>query len=371
MVSSAGQLRIFFDAYELAPGVGKSIGIYNYAKNLFRALVENLGNSIELTVACNSACAPDFDASHPSVKLQVLRQGAPSTLARQLWLRGGAALAFRRNRSDIYFSPKGFLPNGIRLLSPRAKSAVVVHDLIPLWYAEKHPGHFGQLEQLVVNQGLSHSVRKADCVIAISGATATDIERRLGRSAGVVVVHNGVPVTPPGLPPLSGPYVFAVTSSFPHKNASGVLAAYSAYRQLTDTPIPLVVCGIDDPLLPGVVALKGLSDTAMHGCYANARLVLFLSFVEGFGFPPVEAMTHGTQALCSDIPSLREVTRGAAFYAPPDDPQKVGRKLHELLAQPAPDRKATAAAVAGFSWDACARGILDVFGMLSKEVEKR
>lgn len=365
MGSNKTLAKVFFDAYELAPGAGKSMGIYNYAKNLFRALLELPSDGIEFVVACNGACVADFSLTHSRVSVRVLSDEAPGTIARQSWLRVGAALTFRQEKADIYFSPKGFLPNGIQVFSPKAKSAVVVHDLIPLWYAEKHPGYFGYLEQFVVNRGLAHSVHNADRVIAISHATAADITDRLGRSGGLAVVHNGVPISAPGDAPLEGSYIFAVTSNYPHKNASGVLAAYRRYRELVDDPVPLVVCGIDTPNEPGVIALKGLSDSAMHGCYANAKLFLFLSFIEGFGFPPVEAMSHGTSVLCSDIPSLREVTRGFATYVSPDDYSLAGERIAELLGEPESDRKGLSEAVAGYGWDVCATGVLNVLKELS------
>lgn len=359
-------LRYLFDAYELAPGAGKSIGIYNYAKNLWRALVARLDGSFEIVAVCNGACAPDFAVEHPHAHVRVVGDKAPGTIERQLWLRARAAVVFRRERADVYFSPKGFLPNGIRVLSPRSRSVVVIHDLIPFWYADVYPGYFGYLEQLVVNHGLAHSVRKADCLVAISVATATDIEERLGRTREVIVVHNGVPRVSPGPPPVACPYIFAVTSHFPHKNSAGVLAAYRVYRQLVASPLPLVVCGMDDPHETGVIVLKGISDSALHGCYAHARLFLFLSLVEGFGFPPVEAMSHGTPVLCSDIPSLREVTQGVVSYVSPTDPQQAGKRIAELLTQVEPDRKRMLEAISGYSWDNCAKGILEALKRASE-----
>lgn len=360
-------LRVLFDAYELAPGAGKSMGIYNYAKNLLHELALAGDQSVQLIVACNTACAADFQPRRNNVRVEIIGAGAPGKLARQLWLRGGAALQVRKQCADIYFSPKGFLPNGVTMLSPRAKSVVVVHDLIPLWYADHFPGHFGWLEELVVNRSLIRSACKADRVIAISQATAMDIQTRLGRSKDVIVVHNGVPICAPGDAPIEGPYIFAVSSGLPHKNASGLIEAYRQYRELAKNPLPLVLCGVAQPEVDGIHAMRGLSDAEMHGCYAHARLFVFLSRIEGFGFPPLEAMSHGTEVLCSDIPALREVTHGAAYYVPPDEPQAVCAKLLEILDRPAPDRDLVSKTVKAFSWDTCAKGVLAVLQDHSKK----
>lgn len=361
-------LRVLFDVYELAPGSGKSIGIYNYAKNLLSELARADDQSMQFIVVCNKACAPDFQPRKNNVHVEIIGSGAPSKLARQFWLRGGAAWQVRKQCADIYFSPKGFLPNGFAIFSPNVKSVVVIHDLIPLWYADHFPGYFGWLEELVVNRSLIRSVCKADRVIAISQATAMDIQARLGRSKDVIVVHNGVPISLPGCAPIEGPYIFSVSSDLPHKNASGLIDAYRQYRFLAKNPLPLILCGVTQPEVQGIYAMRGLSDIEMHGCYAHARLFVFLSRIEGFGFPPLEAMSHGTEVLCSDIPVLREVTNGAAYYVSPDEPQAVCAKLLEILERPAPCRDLVSKTSKIFSWETCAKGVLEVLrGHLQKK----
>ncbi|MDP2267127.1 MAG: glycosyltransferase family 1 protein [Thiobacillus sp.] len=356
-------MRVLFDAFELAPGAGKSIGIYNYALNLFRALLQQLPSDIELVVVCNPACAADFDPGiHPRVRRIVLGTRNPGRVVRQLWLRWGALREVRRNKADTYFSPKGFLPGFVGRVRG-VRTVVVLHDLIPLWYAEHHSGFFGFLEERLVNGGLRRTARKADRIVAISRATADDIASRTKRTRDVSVVHNGLPLVAPGPRLLTGDYLFAITSSLPHKNATGVLAAYRAYRLLVSVPLPLLVCGIADPGLEGVHAVRGLSDAELHSCYAHARAFLFLSRIEGFGFPPLEAMTHGVPVVCADVSALREVTQGAAVLVDPDDAVGAGAALRDM-ATDSPERervvKLGQSVVASYSWERCARGVLAV-----------
>jgi N-acetylglucosaminyldiphosphoundecaprenol N-acetyl-beta-D-mannosaminyltransferase len=353
------RLRVLFDAYELAPGSGKSIGIYNYAKNLLRELVALNDESVEFIVMCNTACVNDFTYSASNIKISIIGKYEPGKIARQFWMRCGAAFQVYKHGADIYFSPKGFLPNGLKLLSPRTKSVVVIHDLIPLWYREHHPGYFGWLEELIVNGSLIKSATTGDRVIAISQATASDIQRRLGRTVGIDVVHNGVPVSQPGKVPMSTPYIFAISSNLPHKNSEGLIAAYVKYREKAINPLPMVLCGVDQPPVDGIHAVKNLTDCELHGYYANARLFLFLSLIEGFGFPPLEAMSHGTKVLCSDIPSLREVTQNVANYVDPSAPDEICSKLLEILGRDAPPRDLIAKSISQYSWEACAKGVLN------------
>ena len=69
-------------------------------------------------------------------------------------------------------------------------------------------------------------------------------------------------------------------------------------------------------------------------------------------------MLHGTQVVCSDIPSLREETRGAAHYVPANDAAATGALLAQILDQPVPSKEDIRNNASVYSWEACARGVL-------------
>lgn len=359
-------IRVLFDVVELAPGMGKSMGIYNYALNLYRHILPLLADDVELHVACNAGCAADFGpAGARSVHQHVVSaRRTPGTFERQLWMRMGAQALAKRLGCTHYFSPKGFLPGWFG--RPMGLTSVVVlHDLIPLWYEVHAPGTFGRLERRVVNGGLLRAARHADELVVISAATADEVQQLAGRpQARMHVVHNGVPfVRPEVARPVDHPYLFAVSSAMPHKNAQGLLDAYACYRERVSDPLPLIVCGLPDMGLPGVTSVRGLSDVALHTYYAHAEVFLFLSLVEGFGFPPVEAMSHGTPVVCSDIASLREVTAGAALLVPPKQPNLVAQQLAALLSEPralADMRERGPKVAQRYGWVPCAQAVLDV-----------
>jgi len=363
------KLRVLFDAFELVPDSGKSIGIYHYAVSLWRALQSRADVELEWVLACNGRNADALAGALGS--RQIVYPGAPSQWQRQAWLRWHAQALMRREGCDVYFSPKGFLPGwwgrtfGVR-------TCAVVHDLIPLWYAEHHPGYFGRAEAWVVNRELQRTCRSADAVVTISEAAAQDIRQRCPGGSPPHVIHNGLP--PVAVRPVpSGrvrPFIFAMASSLPHKNARMVLAGYQRYRACVDDPLDLVVCGIDDPGQPGVTTIRGVSAEVLHGHYREARLFVFLSRTEGFGFPPLEAMAHGTPVLCSDIPVLRETTCGNAVFVAPDDASAIGAALRETLSPEGHDtlmrlRGAAPGVLARYSWSACAESVAGVLKSLA------
>jgi glycosyltransferase involved in cell wall biosynthesis len=63
----------------------------------------------------------------------------------------------------------------------------------------------------------------------------------------------------------------------------------------------------------------------------GARVFLFLSLVEGFGFPPIEAMQLKTPVICSNLSSLPEVVQDAAVCVNPTDYVRVAEAIEAVL----------------------------------------
>ncbi|WP_293935312.1 glycosyltransferase family 1 protein [Iodobacter sp.] len=356
-------MLVLFDFFELTPGKGKSIGINNYAINLLEALADRPDNICTFIVACNSS----FDKTRmqnlqsKGVLFHTVKYN-PSILARIFWNRLGAALLSRKMKINLYFSPKGFLPHGLSFLCKQASSLVVIHDLIPFWYKDRFPKYFGLMEELFILGGLEYSVKYSDSIVAISDFTAADIARRLGRKSGIETVYNGVPLTAADKNLYEGDYIFSVGSSLPHKNLETLLSAYSIYRSVTANPLPLVICGVSDPGVEGVLAVKGISDFQLHSYYAHAKLFIFLPHIEGFGFPPLEALSHHTPVLCSDIPVLREITKGLCTYVKPDCADSVALMIGSLLSDHnlEQDSIKISALLSEYSWRNCAEKISNI-----------
>lgn len=64
---------------------------------------------------------------------------------------------------------------------------------------------------------------------------------------------------------------------------------------------------------------------------AKAQLLLFLSYFEGFGYPPVEAFAVGTAVVCYDLPVLRENLGNLPSYVPVGDISKLESCLSEAF----------------------------------------
>lgn len=214
---------------------------------------------------------------------------------------------------------------------------------------------FNPLENAYIMARLKASIKGADRIITISEYSRRDILHQVpGCGERIRVISNGVndvafekdqsragtggrAETGGGQKPEVQDYIIAMTSGLPHKNAKGVLRAYEAYYRQAAVPLELVVIGIADTSSYQEMDREAAAHVACHkyiGQFtemcriaAGARAYLFLSYMEGFGFPPLEAMQLGVPVVCSHRSSLPEVVGEAGLLVDPDDPEAVAEAL--------------------------------------------
>ena len=137
------------------------------------------------------------------------------------------------------------------------------------------------------------------------------------------------------------PYLLYLGNLHPRKNVERLVEAYSAARS-TNAAVAdhqLVIAGrrwwgaqTDGERLPaGVVRLGGVSDLVRRYLFEHATALAYVSLFEGFGLPPLEAMSARTPVLGSDIPALREVCGDAAVLVDPFDVEAIADGLVRLV----------------------------------------
>ncbi len=143
------------------------------------------------------------------------------------------------------------------------------------------------------------------------GVVYNGIDHREVRSGGAAEAAIGPPLP-------SRRYILAQASVKPHKNIGILLQAFAdpALANLT-----LVLFGGDDraafaaaghSIPPNVVFAGLVGDNTLAGLFRNALCLAFPSLTEGFGLPPLEAMTAGTPAVVSDRGAIPEICGGGA-----------------------------------------------------------
>lgn len=347
-------MNLVIDCFKLVKGAGKSIGIYNLAKSIVCHIgerVEETGNrpgfgdgreGHSVIVLGNSYNRGEFDV--PGVTFVEVSGNPRNKLYCILWELVFVRKYARRYQADRVLFPRGYRPFGAkgnigrRGDGRKIKDTILIHDLIPFYYDEHYPGVFHKAENAYIMNRLKTSMEKADRIITISQCSKADILNKVpGCGDKITVIYNGLNDVSYEDAAEKGrraqerrqEYIAAMTSGLPHKNAEGVLKTYEAYRKKAEKPLDLVVFGIAD-----TSAWKGMEKEAsshvrcckffekfedMCRTAAGAKAYLFLSYVEGFGFPPLEAMQLGVPVVCSNASSLPEVVGDAGILVSPED----------------------------------------------------
>jgi glycosyltransferase involved in cell wall biosynthesis len=214
--------------------------------------------------------------------------------------------------------------------------ALTLHDLSFL----ERPGDFTPYERAWHRLArIGRLARRAARVVAVSEATAAAARARLGVEAVVVPAGPGDP-GPLDVTPRGGRYFLFVGAREPRKGIDVLVAAHK---------------GLDEELvLVGEGHERGrASREEKAALYAGAIAVVLPSWCEGYGYTPLEAYAHGTPAIVSDLPALRETAGEGALYVPPGDVAALRAAMRALADDRALRRRLAAggaAALARRSW---------------------
>ncbi len=135
------------------------------------------------------------------------------------------------------------------------------------------------------------------------------------------------------------PYILSVGNIKPHKNIPRLIRAF---EMIADSiPHHLFVIGRSDGFITGAGATTTnnarihftgfLSDEEVQAAYAFADLFVFPSLYEGYGLPPLEAMSYGVPVVASTAASIPEVCGDAALYCNPLEEQSIAESMLTLL----------------------------------------
>jgi len=252
---------------------------------------------------------------------------------------------------------------------------VTVHDLLWRRIPDAYPPRGRRWHEAALRRAL----RRAAHFVVPADVVAADLVEA-GASPDAI---TAIPMGSDHLPPpdraaaaahlaslgVHGPYLLCVGTLEPRKNLPRLVQAYEAVRSQLPEPFPLVIVGPSGwgeqvASGQGVVLAGSVSSTELAGLYASAHLLAYVPLIEGFGLPPVEAMSVGTPVVASPLPS----TGGAAFQVDPRDTESIAAGLLRV-ASDGPIRRDLVergtVRAAELSWTSIARRHRDVWDLVS------
>ena len=252
-------------------------------------------------------------------------------------------------RIDVLHSPTFIMP----VWRGRARHVLTIHDMSSFVMPYCHPPiRRGPLYERVV----SASIRRADLVTVPSSSVKADIlrfvndvsEERLrviacGIDNAFYPRHAAEVTRVLRRLAIPTPYVLYLGTLDPRKNLPMLIDAFA--ELVAGGRSEHLVLGGDAGWSPNEllsrIARNGLqarihlpgyiAEADLPFVYAGATLFVYPSLLEGFGFPPLEAMATGIPVVSSDTSSLRENLAGAATLVPSDDAKQLEVAMRTLL----------------------------------------
>jgi len=333
---------------------GKSTGIEEYAKKALNAIFETDVDN-EYILFFNAWRGKDVDFSwalcNPNVSIK--KYAIPNKLLNfSLWFLQYPKLDKLCGGVDIFFMPN----NNFCALSKSVRLLLTVHDL-----SFEHYNHSFSLRRRLwhffVNPRLL--TKKASHIFAVSEATRDDLFVTYG------IASQKMTVTRNGITDVIGqynrnsielinvkqkynlPYAFILYFGTiePRKNIVSIIKAYDQLRSANkDIKHQLIIAGArgwnGEKIYDAVAMAKYKKDIKIiinipekekEPLYTLASVFVYPSFFEGFGFPPLEAITCLVPSIVSHTTSLPEVVGNNAIMIDPMRSDEIAHVFKEII----------------------------------------
>jgi glycosyltransferase involved in cell wall biosynthesis len=363
-------------ALDALPLVVRSAGVARYVEELVRAMAE-LRPGMEIVLLApsplltRSGLRPERREWPPNVRFVTsLRypvvMGLPfESLAKHVSLESLTGPIDVFHGTTYVLPPRGTVP-----------MVVTVHDLALLRFAE-----LGTPALCRMVARVRPAASRAARIIAVSEWTRRDVIELCGVAPGKVsVAYNGHRAERRTVRRESDnqleirqgirkPFFLHVGTLEPRKNLPALLRAFARTIESGDGQHQLVLCGepgregahlrrlsAELDLNSSVIFTGHVDDRCLARLYTDAEALVYPSLYEGFGIPPLEAMSYGTPVIASRAAALPEVVGDAALLVDPNDESEIAAAMtREELARRGRQRAGM------FTWNDAAAATLRVY----------
>ena len=297
-------------------------GIGTYIKSVIPGLMDKINNcsfylivnySVNYFLKNNNATLIKIEAKPYSIKEQFeIRNKIPKKIS-------------------LYWSPHYINP-----LFLHANYLLTIHDL---YHLNKTRNLFKRIYSYLY---FSHIKFYQYNIIAVSNFTMNELVAFNFNPSNITVIHNGLPENFKDLKIKRKNFILTVGNMKKNKNILRLVMAFESIQDVIDLDLYIVgeyenIRDRDEEALNKImindrIKLLGVLEKNMLEKYYNeAFFYIQPSIYEGFGYPPLEAMSCGCPVLSSNKGSLAEICRNAALYFDAYDYNDIALKMKDFI----------------------------------------
>lgn len=300
-------------------------GVERYAYNMCKAMA---AQHVSFTIICPHAPIQDcYDIS----QLRIIYSGRGNS---HFWEQCVLPFFLIGKKNYIVLSFTGLGSILVR------NKIMTIHDLSflenPRWFSRPYYWWYKVMTPL--------AVKTSKHIITVSEFSKREIMRFYPflKEQDITVVYNATDeklfLSLSNIPEPEERFALAVSSLDPRKNFGRLI---EAFQDISDCKLYIVGAryrvftqdhSTHSTHQTHIRYLGRVSDEELVRLYNQAVCFIFPSLYEGFGLPPIEAMSCGCPVLVSDIPVLHEVCGDAAIYFDPYDPNDIRKVILQFLA---------------------------------------
>ncbi len=251
---------------------------------------------------------------------------------------------------DIYHVPQ----NGVGLPNNLDSSSIItLHDIIPLRMPETVSDRYLK----IFNNDMKKIIDGVQGIITVSNFSKDDISKEFNYPKDkIFVTHLAAENIYKPMDKIKckkflrsnysidSNFILYVGGFSPRKNITGLIEAFSLLKGIYTQDLKLVIVGkqgisyekyknralelgIEDQVIfPGFIPLEH-----MPVFYNACETLVYPSFYEGFGLPPLEAMACGTPVIASNCTSIPEILGNSALLINPKDVYAIMNAMYSIL----------------------------------------
>lgn len=248
-----------------------------------------------------------------------------------------------------------------------------VHDLIPFKFPQTTTDSIRNTHK----KRLAWVMRESDKIIAVSQSTKEDLISIMKiPNEKIVVIPEGVEdrYCPQSIDiqeiikkryHINEDYIFTLSTLEPRKNQARLIKAFKLVKEKFPN-LQLIIGGrtgwgeipeaVEGVSMPGYIP-----DADLPGLYSGCLAFVLPSIYEGFGLPPLQAMSCGAPVAVSNVSSLPEVVEGAGVLFDPESVESIAAGIIEAIENRSKLKPLSLAQASKFTWEKTAERTHDVY----------